>query len=310
MTGILKVLLAYSIIFLADPTVFVEHGKYYMTGTRAGSPAGFTLLESDDLHHWRYSRQDSLILRQGNSTFGKRGFWAPQLVKMDKGYLLAYCAEEQLAVAKGDSVSGLFSQDEIKPVDPGEKNIDPFLFFDDDGKCYLYHVRFNNGNFLWVGEYDVENGRFVEGTLRQCFSNDQSWEKTDAYPAPPIMEGPTVVKIDGIYYLFYSANHYLSPDYAVGYATSSSPLGPWEKNPSNPIIHREIVGENGSGHGDIFFDNEGKMRYVYHVHNSPDKANPRQTRILTLRKKRSAGLPAEITADPDSIIIPVFEAGE
>ena len=31
------------------------------------------------------------------------------------------------------------------PVDISEKNIDPFLFRDDDGKYYLYHVRFNRG---------------------------------------------------------------------------------------------------------------------------------------------------------------------
>ena len=65
------------------------------------------------------------------------------------------------------------------------------------------------------------------------------------------MEGPTVVKLDDLYYLFYSANHFKNIDYAVGYATSTSPYGPWKKHANNPIIHRSIVHENGSGHGDI-----------------------------------------------------------
>lgn len=309
-TLFLKSLFVSGIIFLADPTVFVENGKYYMTGTRGGNPAGFTLLESQDLKHWRYTAPDSMILRKGADTFGNSRFWAPQIFKCENGYLLAYCADEQVAIAQSDSVAGLYTQSETRPVDRSGKNIDPFIFRDDDGKYYLYHVRFDNGNFIWVGEYDPERGTLIPGTLRQCLSNDQAWEKTDAFPAPPIMEGPTVIKIDGRYYLFYSANHYLSPDYAVGYATSRSPLGPWVKNPSNPIIHSDIVGEKGSGHGDLFYDNEGKMRYVYHVHNNAGEPNPRQTRIITLKMERSAGLPAAITADPDSNIVPVLDSGK
>ena len=74
----------------------------------------------------------------------------------------------------------------------------------------------------------------------------EEWEATAAYISAPVMEGPTVIKLDGVYYLFYSANDYRSIDYAVGYATSNSPMGPWTKNENSPIIHRSIVGENGS----------------------------------------------------------------
>ena len=41
------------------------------------------------------------------------------------------------------------------------------------------------------------------------------------------------------YYLIYSANHYESKDYAVGYATASSPKGPWTKYSGNPILRRD-----------------------------------------------------------------------
>ena len=39
-------------ISFADPTIFVEHGKYYLTGTRNQEPLGFSILESTDLEHW------------------------------------------------------------------------------------------------------------------------------------------------------------------------------------------------------------------------------------------------------------------
>ena len=208
-------------------------------------------------------------------------------------------------LAKGDSITALYTQEVAEPIDGSEKNIDPFLFRDDDGKFYMYHVRFDHGNWLWVGEFNPETGKFIEGTLKPVFRNDQAWEDTKAYPSDVIMEGPTVVKMDGKYYIFYSANHFLSDDYAVGYAVADSPLGPWTKNPANPMIHRNIVGEKGSGHGDIFTDNEGNLRYVYHVHHNDSVVSPRRTRIVKLNVDKTNGHPYAITADTTSIIKPV-----
>ena len=51
-------------------------------------------------------------------------------------------------------------------------------------------------------------------------------------------EGPSVLKKEGIYYLIYSANHFESKNYGVGYATSDSPMGPWKKYEENPILQR------------------------------------------------------------------------
>lgn len=288
-------------IFCADPTVFVENGKYYLTGTQNGS-RGFRLYSSDNLETWQEGEE---ILRAGVDTYGTKGFWAPQIIKDGHEYLLTYTANEQTCVAKAPSLTGHYTQSTIGPIDGSEKNIDSFLFRDDDGKWYLYHVRFDHGNFLWVAEYDMERGCIVEGTLTPCFRNTQPWEATEAYVCDPIMEGPAVLKMGEKYYLFYSANHFLSPDYAVGYAVSDSPTGPWVKNPDNPVIHSSIVGENGSGHGDWFIDNDGELRYVYHVHYSQDKASPRRTRIVTLRLTESPSGEYKITADPSTVIKPV-----
>jgi beta-xylosidase len=123
------------------------------------------------------------------------------------------------------------------------------------------------------------------------------------------MEGPTVIKKDELYYLFYSANHFRSIDYAVGYATATSPMGPWTKHAGNPIIHRSIVGENGSGHGDLFFDQHDNAYYVYHVHQSGTKVAPRKTRIvpLTFSFNSSTGK-YDISANVNEVIIPKVRA--
>lgn len=295
-------------VLYADPTIYTENGKYYLTGTRSGRPLGFAVLESADLRHWHPLTPGgpSFLLRAGDGAFGTSRFWAPQIVKDGAEYLLTYTADEQVALARSRTLAGPYRQATVGPIDNAEPNIDSYLFRDDDGRCYLYHVRFRQGNFIWVAEFDLAAGRIKPGTLIQCFGRTQPWEATSAYRSPPIMEGPTVQKLKGKYYLFYSANHYRSIDYAVGYAVAGSPTGPWVKHDRNPILHRSIVGENGSGHGDIFRGPDEKLYYVYHVHYSDTAVSPRRTRILPLVltwNDRRAHY--DITVDATSIIKPV-----
>lgn len=293
-------------IFFADPTIFVENDTFYLTGTRYGIPQGFALLQSSNLREWEACAPDSMILIKGDNCYGTDWFWAPQIVKEKDGYTLTYSANEQTVISKSPSLKKRFTQNDIRPVDSSEHNIDSFIFTDDDGTRYLYHVRFDNGNYLWVGKLDSEADTIIEGTLSRCFVNDQTWENTPAYPSAPIMEGPSVLKLDGKYYLFYSANHYMSPDYAVGYAIADSPYGPWHKNPDNPIIHRSVIGENGTGHGDIFRDNLGNFYYVFHTHFSDSQVAPRRTRIISLIFQKDPDSDIyRIIADPTTVIKPI-----
>lgn len=295
-------------IFFADPTIYTENGRYYLTGTRSGRPPGFALLESDDLRAWRAPADAgaSLILRAGDEAFGTSRFWAPQIFKHGADYFLTYTADEHVALAKSRAVGGPYRQDTVAPIDSSARNIDSYLFRDDDGRCYLYHVRFARGNFLWVAEFDLATGKIKPATLKQCFGRTEPWEATPSYPSAPIMEGPTVIKLKNNYYLFYSANHYRSVDYAVGYAVSDSPTGPWTKHARNPILHRSIVGENGSGHGDVFRGPGDKLYYVYHVHNSDTAVSPRRTRIVPLMLTWNERVGRyDIAIDPAGVIKPL-----
>jgi beta-xylosidase len=296
-------------IAFADPTIFVENEKYYLTGTRNQEPLGFAILESTDLKHWTVPDTSTLqlILRKGDSVFGKKGFWAPQIFKEKKTYYFTYTANEQTCIAQAKSVKGPFRQKKVIPIDATAKNIDSFLFKDDNGKYYLYHVRFNKGNYLWVAEFDLKRGCIKPQTLKQCLDCTESWEDTPNYKSNPVMEGPTVVKMDGTYYMFYSANHFMNIDYAVGYATSPSPVGPWTKHPNSPIIHRSLVGENGSGHGDLFMGLDGRYYYVYHVHQSDSVIQPRKTRIVPLLLKKGENGVYSVVVDKDNVIKPLWK---
>lgn len=299
----------------ADPTIIYENGVYYLTGT--SSDAGFTMLQSEDMKNWRPvdNGHDGWILTRGDGTWGDNAFWAPQVFRDNGKYYLTYSAQGKMCVAQSDTICGLYRQVEERPVDDcDEMNIDTFLFRDDDGKYYMFHARYEmqgeaGGNTIQVAEYDINTNRLVPGTLRLIAKVSEPWELTDNGKKfkNRTLEGPTVIKLDGKYYLFYSANDYLSIDYAMGYAVADNPYGPWTKHEGNPVIHRSLVGENGSGHGDFFIAKDGKPYYVYHVHQSDSAVHPRTVRIvpLNMTKNKKTGV-YDISIDTTAILRPVM----
>ena len=54
-----------------------------------------------------------------------------------------------------------------------EKCIDSHVFFDDDGKAYIFFVRFTDGNCIWQAELDRDYITPKESTLRKCFAVSQ-----------------------------------------------------------------------------------------------------------------------------------------
>jgi beta-xylosidase len=86
-----------------------------------------------------------------------------------------------------------------------------------------------------------------------------------------VTEGPWMIKHEGRYYLLYSGSGADTPDYAVGYATSPSPLGPFVRAEHNPILHRS-EGLYGPGHGCAIQDAEGTWWFVYHQKHSDRRA--------------------------------------
>jgi beta-xylosidase len=81
-------------------------------------------------------------------------------------------------------------------------------------------------------------------------------------------EGSVTFKKDDTYYIMYSANHFAGKNYAVGYATSKSPLGPFKKSDDNPILQKN-TGKGGlvtgTGHNSITYSPDRKEMFcVYH----------------------------------------------
>lgn len=295
---------------IADPTIFWDGKQYLMFGTEAPPQQGIPVLSSSDLTHWQpiSGKVQSYALHKDHSTFGDRGFWAPQVLKHDDQYLMAYTANEKIAIATSPNAQGLFQQKHQSSIDNNTRQIDPFVFFDDDGKAYLYHVRLNKGNHIWVAELTSDLSQIKPETLKKCLSvKPKTWEHTLLHRGK-VVEGPTVLKHKETYYLIYSANHFKSDDYAVGYATAPTPFGPWTRSENSPIIHRSIVkGFDGTGHGDFFYDQNQTLRYVFHAHASKQQVHPRQTLIVEAEFVANQNGPDKLRIKPETLISPVLE---
>lgn len=267
-------------IFLADPTVFEHDGVYYVYGTDGTNPnKGFRVYRSSDLETWEgpVGVHDGFALIK-EEAFGDTGFWAPQVWYEDGLFYMAYTANENIAIAISDSPLGPFKQTVQQPIIKEGKQIDPFIFTDTDGKKYLYHVRLQVGNRIFVAELQADYSGILPGTLTECIDASLPWENTDNV-SWPVAEGPTVLKLGQKYYMFYSANDFRNPHYAVGVAISDHVYGPWEKVGDQALLSVHNTNWAGTGHGDVFRAGN-QWYYVCHTHFSPEKVGPRRTAIV------------------------------
>lgn len=259
----------------ADPVVLWHEGLYYAYCTHSPDHPnmvhGIRLHVSNDLVHW----SDRGYVLKRKDSWGDSRFWAPDVVERGGKFYLYYAADTRICVATAESPLGPFRQQVQRPLTPDSLRIDAHVFKDTDGQYYIYYVDFNRGNEIWGGRLKNDMITVEADSLKKMIVPDQDWERHRGN----IVEGPEVLKRKGVYYLTYSGSHFESPEYAVGYATSDSPLGPWEKYERNPIM-KSTSYAHGTAHHCFTRSPDGSELYiVYHRHASLKKTEPRQLSI-------------------------------
>jgi len=277
-------------VMIGDPDVLKIENKYYLYGTSIPG-VGFKTWESDDLVNWEEKGIAFSKFAEGNQ-WGKKDFWAPEVIYYQDKYYMVYSARAsdgrlKIALAVSDSPLGLFVNIKAPLFDNGFSNIDGHIFVDKNGTPYLFYVRDCSENIIdakhvsqiYVQEMskDLLN---LKGEPILAIQPSQNWEGLE--DDWQWNEGPFVIQNESIYYLLYSANYFGSPDYAIGYATSSSPLGPWTKHEGNPILSKDLsIGVSGPGHCSITESPDGSELFiVYHTHTFP--SSPGGNRILNI----------------------------
>jgi GH43 family beta-xylosidase len=278
-------------VYFGDPFILNDGGTYYMYGT--SNDDGFEVFKSTDRVHWTgpCGAVNGLALHK-DDVYGDNRFWAPEIYKIGTKYYMYYSTEEHIAVAVSNSPLGPFKQDRQVPL-LETKAIDSHLFIDSDGKKYLYYVAFTNGNVIWMCELNDDLLTIKPNTIKECFGRSQPWEFSTKEPVGTVNEGPFVLKQGKLYYMVYSANHYASPDYGIGYAVSKSPTGPWAKYEGNPIF-QSPDSLSGVGHCSFFKDNAGQLQMVYHSHFSQQKIHPRKVSINAVSFEKQKGAKAPV----------------
>jgi len=239
----------------ADPHVIRHDGKYYLYPTTDGR--GYDVFVSDDLVHWDQKPKCF--------TDARGGAWAPDVFHHQKGdgtFYLYYTVNRPgggklIGVASADSPLGPFRD----RTNLAEEAIDAHLFQDDDGALYLYYVNLAGGFKILV--QPMGDPVTKRGEPKEVIRPTVDWERKKG----AVTEGPWMLKRKGLYYLMYSGSGADGPDYAIGYATARSPLGPFTKHPGNPIAKRGS-GVFGPGHHSVVSAPDGKLWMVYHQQNS------------------------------------------
>lgn len=207
----------------------------------------------------------------------------------------------RIGVAVADRPTGPFVDLAKQPIfDPGYPIIDANVLFDRNGKIFLYYSRacykhpVESDVATWAkqkGWYDAIEESWVYGVelkpdftgvkgeplllLRPPVKMDDKqaeWESrsvTSREVNRRWTEGSFIFKNGDTYYIMYSANYFGGKNYAVGYATSKSPLGPFTKAGNNPVLQKNtdqggVV--TGTGHNSVVFSPNGKEMFcVYHA---------------------------------------------
>lgn len=98
-------------------------------------------------------------------------------------------------------------------------------------------------------------GRSLIGVRTTVLVNDLPWEGN-------LIEGNWVTEQNGRYYLFYSGNDFSTPDYGIGVAIASDPLGPYVKMPE-PLLRTTDLWW-GPGHPSVAPGPDGVPRLFFH----------------------------------------------
>ncbi|CAG8955928.1 hypothetical protein HYFRA_00008781 [Hymenoscyphus fraxineus] len=166
--------------------------------------------------------------------------WAPDVRKIGSKYVLYYAAQTKADVTKhcvgsatADNVLGPYTA-QSEPIDcslVAGGAIDISGFTDTDGKRYVVYKIDGNG---LCG--NPNKGPQATPLMLQEMAGDgitkigEPTKILDKGPGDgPLIEAPNLIKVNGIYIVFFSSNCFNSGLYDISYATATSIKGPYTK---------------------------------------------------------------------------------
>jgi beta-xylosidase len=252
-----------------DPSIIRVGADYWATTTTGDWEPEFPLLHSRDLVNWETA---GAVFRT-RPDWAARDFWAPE-ISQDRGrYFIYYTARRKggplcVAVATARRPSGPYT-DHGPLVCQEDGSIDAAAVTDERGLRYLVWKEDGNSRNqptpIWAQRLSSD-GTKLSGPKKELIRNDAAWEGG-------VVEGPFILRRGAWFYLFYSGNSCCGRrcNYALGVARARKLLGPWEKNPGNPILAQNETWQC-PGHGSIVMDEGGRAFLLYHAYRRSETA--------------------------------------
>jgi xylan 1,4-beta-xylosidase len=258
-----------------DPSVIRTGRDYWATATTGDWEPHFPILHSTDLVNWSAAG----AVFQTPPSWAKGDFWAPEIAS-DRGRFFVYYTARRddgpkkvgtlcVAVATAPAPTGPYTDRGPLVCQISERggvgSIDAFFIRDEAGQPYLIWKADGNDaepdqpTSIYAQPLS-EDGTKLTGKRKEILRNTASWEKN-------VTEGSAIIRRGGWFYHFYSGNACCGRgcDYALGVARSRKLLGPWEKNPANPILSENETWQC-PGHGTIVTTEDGRDFLLYHAY--------------------------------------------
>ncbi len=256
--------------FYPDPSICRVGADYYLVNSTFAYFPGIPVFHSKDLVNWKLI--DHVVTSAEQMDFTglgvSRGIFAPT-IRYHNGVFYVTCTLIDGGgnfVVTASNPGGPWSKPSWLPIN----GIDPSLFFDDDGKCYItYNSIPPDDKSLYSGHRTIRMNEFDYKNLKIIGENKILVNGgTDISRKPSWIEGPHVIKKYGYYYLI-SAEGGTGPDHSVVAFRSKNIWGPYLSYEQNPILtQRHLNSERknpitSTGHADLVELPDGRWYTVF-----------------------------------------------
>ncbi|MGI4870399.1 MAG: family 43 glycosylhydrolase [Janthinobacterium lividum] len=247
-----------------DPSVTKVGTTYWATATSSNWGPTFPLLKSTDLQHWALVGH---VFPAERPAWADYYFWAPEINHDANGKIYVFYTAHQrggnlaVGVASADRPEGPY-HDHGPLVGQPDGSIDGFPTHDEAGQPYLIWKEDGNSvqqpTPIWAQRLNAARTALV-GEKTELLRNTAAWEGN-------LVEGPSVVRHAGYFYLFYAANGCCGAGctYATGVARAKNLLGPWEKYAQNPVLTNNATW-TCPGHGTAI-ERNGHWYLLHHAY--------------------------------------------
>lgn len=237
----------------ADPVIVTFRGDYYLFSTNQ-----WGYWWSDDLLDWHFVPRK--FLKPQHNVYDE--LCAPGVfVFRDELYVIGSTHTKEFTLWKSKNPR---VDDWVEAVSEFQAGAwDPAFFVDDDGRIYLYYGS-SNVFPIYGLKIDPQHMQPVgeRHELIRLHDDEHGWERFGEENSNtflrPFMEGAWMNKMNGRYYLQYSAPGTEFRGYADGVYVGDSPMGPFEYQTHNPFCYKPSGFARGAGHGATFQDVHGQ----------------------------------------------------